>query len=144
MTSVTGTRFYTIKEIGGYTYNEPALNIGIAAARRAGVKVSQVGTVIDCPTLTDLTNLYQLFFTGANDANHQIWNTTSTRFKDLGKRAYFKVNGQIVQVWALVTLVNGKLTEGAGNPSVWLPVYCSFDSLTDPVFDDPRVASLTF
>ena len=144
MTSVTGTRFYAIKEVGGYTYSEAALNIGIAAARRAGVKVSQVGTVIDCPTLTDLTNLYQLFFTGANASNYQTWNTTSTRFKDLGRRAYFKVNGQIVQVWALVTLVNGKLTEGAGNPSVWLPVYCSFDSYTDPVFDDPRVASLTF
>ena len=47
-----------------------------------------------------------------------------------------------MQTWALVTLVDGKLTEGAGNPSVWLPVYCSFDALTDPVFDDPRVVSL--
>jgi hypothetical protein len=144
MSAVTGTKFYTIKQTGGYTYNESALDIGITAARTAGVKLSQVGTVIDCPTLTDLTTLYNLFFTGPNASNFQTWTTTSTRFKDLGKRAYFKVNGQIVQVWALVTLVEGKLTEGAGNSSVWLPVYCSFDSLTDPVFDDPRVASLTF
>ena len=144
MSTGTGTKFYTIMKDGGYTYNEAALSIGITAARAAGVTLSQVGTVIDCPTLTDLTNLYQLFYTGPNAANYQTWNTTSTRFKDFGKRAYFKVNGQTVQVWALVSHVNGKLTEGAGNPSVWLPVYCSFDSLEDPVFDDPRVASLTF
>jgi hypothetical protein len=144
MSAVTGTKFYIIKEIGGYTYSEAALNIGVAAARTAGIKVSQVGTVIDCPTLTDLTNLYQLFYTGPNVSRFQTWNTTSTRFKDFGRRAYFKVKGQVVQVWALVSQVEGKLSEGAGNPSVWLPVYCSFDSLADPVFDDPRVASLTF
>jgi hypothetical protein len=144
MSAITGTRFYAIKEVGGYTYSQSALNIGTAAARAAGVKLSQVGTVVDCPTLTDLTALYDLFSTGPNSSNYQVWNTTSTRFKDLGRRAYFKVKGQIVQVWALVTHVNGKLTEGAGNPSIWLPVYCSFEALTDPVFDDPRVASLTF
>ena len=140
--SGTGSKFYSIKDIGGYTYSRNALNIGTAAAKAAGVKLTQIGTVVDCPTLTDLTNLYQLFYTGANSGNYQVWSTTSTRFRDLGSRAYFKVKGFIVQTWALVTLVEGKLTEGAGNPSIWLPVYCSFDSLTDPVFDDPRVVSL--
>ena len=140
--SGTGSRFFTIKDIGGYTYNQTALNIGTAAAKAAGVKFSQIGTVVDCPTLTDLTNLYQYFYTGPNASNYQIWNTTSTRFRDLGNRAYFKVKGFIVQTWALVTLVNGKLTEGAGSPPVWIPVYCSFDAISDPVFDDPRVVSL--
>jgi hypothetical protein len=98
--------------------------------------------VVDCPTLTDLTNLYQLFYSGPNSSNFQVWNTTSPRFRDLGNRAYFKVKGFIVQTWALVTYVNGKRSEGAGNPQIWLPIYCSFDALTDPVFDDPRVVSL--
>ena len=140
--SGTGSRFLCIKEIGGYTYTQAALNIGTAAARRAGVRLSQVGTVVNCPTLTDLTNLYELFYTGANSGNFQVWDTTSTRFRDLGNRAYFKVNGFIVQTWALVTLVNGKLSEGAGSPPVWIPIYCSFDALSDPVFDAPRVVSL--
>lgn len=141
--SGTGSRFYSIKDIGGYTYARAALNIGTAAARTAGVKLTQVGTVVDCPTLTDLTNLYQYFYTGPNSSNFTVWNTTSTRFRDLGNRAYFKVRGMIVQTWALVTLVDGKLSEGAGPPPIWLPVYCSFDALSDPVFDDPRVVSLT-
>lgn len=142
--SGTGTIFFTVNDIGGYTYSQAALNIGTAAARAAGVKLSQIGTVVDCPTLADLTNLYERFYTGSNSANFQVWNSTSTRFRDLGNRAYFKVKGMVVQTWALVTLVNGKLTEGAGNPPIWLPVYCSFDSLSDPIFDSPRVSSLRF
>ena len=144
MSGVTETKFYTVKEIGGFTYSEAALSIGTAAARAAGIKFSQVGTVIDCPTLTDLEGLYELFYTGANESNYEVWNSTSTRFKDLGRRAYFKVKGMTVQTWALVTYVNGKLSEGAGNPSIWLPVYCSFDAIADPIFDGPSVASLTF
>ena len=140
--SGTGSKFFAVKDIGGYTYSRNALNIGTAAAKAAGIKFTQIGTNVDCPTLNDLTNLYQLMYTGANSANYQVWSTTSTRFRDLGSRAYFRVKGFIVQTWALVTLVDGKLTEGAGNPSIWLPVYCSFDALTDPVFDDPRVVSL--
>ena len=140
--SGTGSKFFSVKDIGGYTYSRNALNIGIAAAKAAGIKFTQIGTVVDCPTLTDLTNLYDLFSTGANSGNYQVWSTTSTRFRDLGSRAYFKVKGFIVQTWALVTLVNGKLTEGAGNPSIWLPVYCSFDALTYNVFYDHRVVSL--
>jgi hypothetical protein len=139
--SGTGTRFYSVKDIGGYTYNKSTLNIGTAAAKAAGIKFSQVGTVVDCPTLTDLTNLYQIF--GSNPAYYTVWDTTSSRFRDMGNRAYFKVRGYIVQTWALVTLVNGKLSEGAGPAPVWIPVYCSFDALTDPVFDDPRVVSLS-
>lgn len=140
--SGTGSKFYAIKEIGGYTYSKNALAIGTAAAKTAGIKFTQVGTVIDCPTLTDLTNLYDLFTSGANASNYHVWNTTSTRFKDLGNRAYFKVKGFVVQIWALVTQVEGKLTEGAGPSPIWLPVYCSFDALTDPIFDNPRVVSL--
>jgi hypothetical protein len=140
--SGTGSKFFSVKDIGGYTYNRAALTIGTAAAKAAGVKFTLIGTVVDCPTLTDLTNLYQYFDTGANSGNTQIWSTTSTRFRDLGSRAYFKVKGFVVQTWALVTVVDGKLTEGAGNPSIWLPVYCSFDALSDPVFDAPRVVSL--
>jgi hypothetical protein len=140
--SGTGSKFFSIKDIGGHTYNRNALTIATAAAKAAGIKFAQVGTVVDCPTLNDLTQFYQLCDSGANIGNFQIWNTTSTRFRDLGSRAYFKVKGFVVQTWALVTHVNGKLTEGAGNPSIWLPVYCSFDALTDPVFDDPRVVSL--
>lgn len=140
--SGTGSRFYAINDIGGYTYSRNALTIGVAAARAAGVRCTQIGSVIDCPTLADLTNLYDRFTTGANASNFQVWNTTSTRFRDLGNRAYFKVKGFVVQTWALVTQVEGKLTEGAGMPSIWLPVYCSFDALTDPIFDNPRVVSL--
>ena len=140
--SGSGSKFFVIREIGGYVYTRSALNIGTAAAKTAGVKLSQVGSVIDCPTLADLTNLYQYFDSGANVGNYQVWNKTNTRFRDLGNRAYFKVKGFIVQTWALVTEVNGKLTEGAGTPPLWLPVYASFDALTDPVFDDPRVVSL--
>jgi hypothetical protein len=72
-----------------------------------------------------------------------VWNNTSAHFRYLGNHAYFKVNSVIVQTWALVTYVNGKLSEGAGPPPIWLPVYASFDALTDPVFDDPRVVSLS-
>ena len=143
MSAVAGTKFYTIKDVGGYTYSESALNIATAAARAARIKFSQVGTMIDCPTLADLTSLYDLFTTGPNEDNFVIWSSLSTRFKDLEKRDYFKVNGFVVQIWALVTQVEGILTEGAGNPSIWLPVYCSFDAYTDGVFDNPRVASLT-
>jgi hypothetical protein len=131
-----------IREIGGYVYKRSALNIGTAAAKAAGVKFSHIGTVVDCPTLADLTSLYQYFFSGANSGNFEEWNKTNTRFRDLGSRAYFKVKGFVVQTWALVTEVDGKLTEGAGKPPQWIPVYASFDALTDPVFDDPRVVSL--
>jgi hypothetical protein len=140
--SGTGSKFFAIRDIGGYIYSRNALNIGTAAAKAAGISFTQIGTVINCPNLASLTNLYRLFDTGANINNFTVWDTTSSRFRDLGSRAYFKVNGFIVQTWALVTHVNGKLTEGAGQPSVWLPVYASFDALTDPVFDDPRVVSL--
>ena len=140
--SGTGSKFFAIRDIGGYTYSRNALNIGTAAAKAAGIQFTQVGTVVNCPNLASLTSLYELFYTGANASNFTVWNTTSPRFRDLGNRAYFKVNGFIVQTWALVTYVNGKLSEGAGNPSIWLPIYASFDALTDPIFDDPRVVSL--
>lgn len=142
--SGTGTIFFTLNDIGGHTYSQNALTLGINAAKSAGVKLSQIGTVVDCPTLTDLTNLYHLFYTGTNASNFQVWNTLSTRFRDLGNRAYFKVKGMTVQVWALVVVVNGKLTEGSGQPPIWIPVYCSFDAIADPIFDSPRVASLRF
>lgn len=144
MSAVTGTKFYTIKDVGGYTYSESALNIGTAAARAARIKFSQVGSVIDCPTLADLRNLYDLFSNGPNENNYVIWSSLTTRFKDMEKRAYFKVNGFVVQIWALVTQVEGILSEGVGpsNSPIWLPVYCSFDSYTDGTFDNPRVASL--
>ena len=140
--SGTGSKFFAIREIGGYIYNRNALNIGTAAAKAAGISFTQIGTVVNCPNLASLTSLYDLFSTGANSSNYTIWSTTTSRFRDLGSRAYFKVNGFIVQTWALVTHVNGKLTEGAGQPSVWLPIYASFDAYTDPIFDDPRVVSL--
>ena len=137
--SGTGSKFFSVKELGGRTYTRTALTIGAAAAKAAGVKLSLVGSVVDCPTLADLSNLYQYFETGNND---QAFTSTSTRFRDLGSRAYFKVKGFVVQTWALVTVVEGKLTEGAGNPSIWLPVYCSFDATLDGVFDVPHVISL--
>jgi hypothetical protein len=140
--SGAGSKFFAIREIGGYVYTRSALNIGTAAAKAAGVKFTQIGTVVDCPTLADLTSLYQYFDSGANAGNYTVWNKSNTRFRDLGNRAYFKVKGFVVQTWALVTEVNGKLTEGAGSLPVWIPVYASFDALTDPVFDDPHVVSL--
>ena len=140
MSSTTGTKFYTITEIGGRTYNKNAIDIGTAAARVARIKFTQAGTVIDCPNTTELDRLYLLFHASSNADDYAV----TTRFKDLGKRAYFKVKGLIVQVWALATHVNGKESEGAGNPSIWLPVYCSFDAFTDSTYDNPRAASLTF
>jgi hypothetical protein len=137
--SGTGSKFFSVKELGGRTYIRTALTIGAAAAKAAGVKFSLVGSVVDCPTLADLSNLYTYFEAGNND---QAFTSTSTRFRDLGSRAYFKVKGFVVQTWALVTVVEGKLTEGAGNPSIWLPVYCSFDATLDGVFDAPHVISL--
>lgn len=141
--SGTGSKFFAINTIGGHVYTRSALNIGTAAARTAGVRFSQIGTVVDCPTLADLTSLYGYFDNpSVNAGNYQVWSKTNTRFRDLGNRAYFKVKGFIVQTWALVTEVNGILTEGVGPLPMWLPVYCSFDALADPVFDDPRVVSL--
>lgn len=142
--SGTGTRFYRVIQIGGFVYSKNTLEIGLAAAKAERISYIQEGTVISCPTLTDLENLYTLFFTGPNEFNNQVWNNLNTRFRDMGNRAYFKVNGMVVQIWALVTQVEGKLTEGAGQAPVWLPVYCSFDASDDPVFDEPRVASLDF
>jgi hypothetical protein len=42
--SGTGSKFFSVKDIGGYTYSRNALNIGIAAAKAAGIKFTQIGT----------------------------------------------------------------------------------------------------
>ena len=141
MTSTT-TKFYIITETGGRTYNKNAIDVGTAAARTAGIRFTQAGTVIDCPNTSELDRFYLLLHASTTGSSFDV----TTRFKDLGKRAYFKVRGLIVQVWALVSHVNGKDSEGAGpaNPSIWLPVYCSIDAFADGTYDNPRAASLTF
>lgn len=134
--------FLTVRDTA-YTYTPAVFESGLKYARDNNIPFSQDGNVINCPTIENLESLYNMFFTGPNAFLRVIYNS-GYQFKDLGRRIYFKVNGMTVQIWALCAENTGKLTEGAGGTVVYIPVYCSFNAITDLVFDSVHVASVSF
>lgn len=146
--SGTGNKFFAVRQTPVRTYAKTTFANGLAAAKAANVRFNVIGTSVDCTSISVLSSLYSYF------DNDPSWyadvNTESPRFRDLGNRAYFRANGFIVQIWALVAYVNGATTEGSGPAPVWIPIYLSYDKPNSSppnstyTFDDPKVTSVSF
>lgn len=135
--------FYVVVRDVAYMYSQETFETGLKLAKERKISFKFDGLCVNCTTFNDLENLYRLFFTDENRFLRGVYDS-GYQFRDLGSRIYFKVNGMTVQIWAYAAENSGKLTEGAGGSRVYIPVYCSFFSVNDIVFDSIHVSSVFY
>lgn len=138
--------YFLVSRDDAYVYPRVNLEEALVGAKADGIPFTQVGGVLDCPSLPDLENLYGYLYGDVPHAENYYILSSPTQLTEIGPKVWFKVKGYTVLVLTLAKIAKNPIlsepNEAASEAVVWLPTFSALNELDDQAFDSVHCVRL--